>query len=209
MRFDPLALVSTAAPVTRKARAPKVPRTSASPPRYGQFDEAIRALQQKAVDSPETQPTPPAEQASGEAAPSSSYQLAVAQAFARAGYADAAVKVNVFTFRQWLAHGRCVQRGQKAVRVDIQVPRGKPVTMVTKPIWLFHESQTRPLTEPRDVQAQPESKAPPIVIPAPDPAPEATTPTDEAAAPVPVINVVPFPSATRPVVSWKTAWRRS
>jgi hypothetical protein len=70
------------------------------------------------------------------------YAAAVTQAFADAGYPDASPKVNVFTFRQWLKRDRCVRKGQKGVRVEIMVPRGKPARMVPRSIFLFHERQT-------------------------------------------------------------------
>jgi hypothetical protein len=53
------------------------------------------------------------------------------RAFKRAGYDNIEPRKNILTYRRWLAEGRIVIEGQKAVRV--------------KSLALFHVSQTRPM----------------------------------------------------------------
>ena len=51
--------------------------------------------------------------------------------FAAAGIADVKPRVNVLTYNKWIAAGRLVRKGEKAVKVG--------------PFALFHVSQTDPL----------------------------------------------------------------
>ena len=70
---------------------------------------------------------------------------AIYSGFAAMGISDVQPRVNVLTFKAWLAKGRAVQKGQHGVKCITWIPTTKDGEnkLMPRTVTVFHINQTR------------------------------------------------------------------
>ena len=68
--------------------------------------------------------------------------------FAEMGITDVQPRINVLTFRAWLAKGRAVQKGQHGVKCITWIPTTKDGEnkLMPRTVTVFHINQTKEIT---------------------------------------------------------------